>query len=299
MTVNNVAPTVTLHGSTRRSNEGETSTTDSRPPIRATTRSRSDATDCGAGGNEGERPAHVQPDRRRAASTARSRTGPARPQRHGDRLRRRRARQRPLAVTVNNVAPDGHALGASDARSTRADPTYTYTGHRPRQDTFTWTRQAAAPTARKVDGLSARPGHRLLPLHVPGRPASLVGLGDRYDGDGGNDARQPDGHGQQRRADGHLAGRGHGRRGPQHTYSFTTTDPGEDTSRSARPSCGPAAPRSARTTFNPRPGAGSFVCSFPDGPASPTSASRSATPTGPRTATRRGDGQQRRADGQP
>ena len=56
--------------------------------------------------------------------------------------------------------------------------------------------------------------------------------------------------------------------GTSHTYSFTTTDPGEDDVRPAvdrlRPQRHPGRP----DTFNTATGAGSFVCSFPDGPAS-------------------------------
>ena len=69
-------------------------------------------------------------------------------------------------------------------------------------------------------------------------------------------------------------------RAPATRYSFTVTDPGADTfvlvdrlRRQRRP---------GRTdTFNSTTGAGSFVCSFPDGPAARHRQVTSATPTAP------------------
>ena len=57
--------------------------------------------------------------------------------------------------------------------------------------------------------------------------------------------------------------------GTSHTYSFTITDPGADTFvLDATELRRRTAPRSVPTRSTPPPGAGSFECSFPDGPAS-------------------------------
>ena len=55
----------------------------------------------------------------------------------------------------------------------------------------------------------------------------------------------------------------------EHTYSYTITDPGDDTVSSSRPAAAPTASRSAGSdpTATSR---GSFNCTFPDGPASST-----------------------------
>ncbi len=58
--------------------------------------------------------------------------------------------------------------------------------------------------------------------------------------------------------------------GSQHTYSFTTSDPGEDAFALLGASCGSAGSQVGTATFDAATGAGSFVCSFADGPASST-----------------------------
>ncbi len=58
--------------------------------------------------------------------------------------------------------------------------------------------------------------------------------------------------------------------GTQHTYSFSTTDPGADTFTLLATDCGANGSQVGLDTFNTANGAGSFVCSFPDGPASST-----------------------------
>ena len=58
--------------------------------------------------------------------------------------------------------------------------------------------------------------------------------------------------------------------GTSHTYSFTTTDPGTDSFMLDATECGTGGTQVGADTFNPTTGAGSFVCSFPDGPATPT-----------------------------
>ena len=69
--------------------------------------------------------------------------------------------------------------------------------------------------------------------------------------------------------------------GTSHTYSFTTTDPGADTFTLDATECGTGGTQVGADTFDPTTGAGSFVCSFPDGPATPTVSVTSATPTPP------------------
>ena len=53
--------------------------------------------------------------------------------------------------------------------------------------------------------------------------------------------------------------------GETHTYSYTVVDPGADTFVLDDESCGANATLS-NATFNPATGAGSFDCTFPDGP---------------------------------
>ena len=59
--------------------------------------------------------------------------------------------------------------------------------------------------------------------------------------------------------------------GTTHTYSFTTTDPGHDTFVLGATELRRRRHPGRRDTFNTATGAGSFVCSFPDGPASANS----------------------------
>ena len=54
--------------------------------------------------------------------------------------------------------------------------------------------------------------------------------------------------------------------GSNHTYSFTTSDPGEDDFALLVADCGLAGTEVGTATFNTSTGAGSFVCTFPDGP---------------------------------
>ncbi len=56
--------------------------------------------------------------------------------------------------------------------------------------------------------------------------------------------------------------------GTNHTYSFTTSDPGEDDFALLSTDCGANGTQVGLATFSTSTGAGSFVCHFPDGPAS-------------------------------
>ena len=67
-----------------------------------------------------------------------------------------------------------------------------------------------------------------------------------------------------------LSGDGAANEGTSHTYDFLTDDPGEDTFAIVSVSCGAFGTQTGTTVFNPTNGAGSFVCLFPDGPASST-----------------------------
>ena len=58
--------------------------------------------------------------------------------------------------------------------------------------------------------------------------------------------------------------------GTQHTYSFTTSDPGADTFVLDATDCGANGTQVGLDTFNPTTGAGSFDCTFPDGLATST-----------------------------
>ena len=58
--------------------------------------------------------------------------------------------------------------------------------------------------------------------------------------------------------------------GTSHTYSFTTSDPGADSFMLCATECGANGTQVGADTFNTTTGAGSFVCSFADGPASST-----------------------------
>ncbi len=67
-----------------------------------------------------------------------------------------------------------------------------------------------------------------------------------------------------------LTGSATANEGNQLTYSFSTSDPGADTFVLDTTSCGTNGSQIGLATFNSTTGAGSFVCSFPDGPASST-----------------------------
>ena len=65
-----------------------------------------------------------------------------------------------------------------------------------------------------------------------------------------------------------LSGTAAANEGSQHTFDFLTSDPGQDTFTLVSVSCGANGSQVGTTTFNTTNGAGSFVCLFPDGPAS-------------------------------
>ena len=67
-----------------------------------------------------------------------------------------------------------------------------------------------------------------------------------------------------------LAGSASANEGTSHTYSFTVSDPGADDFVLGTTECGANGVQVGGDTFNSTTGAGSFVCSFPDGPASST-----------------------------
>ncbi len=56
--------------------------------------------------------------------------------------------------------------------------------------------------------------------------------------------------------------------GQTRTYSFTTSDPGDEVFALTAHSCGSGGSEVGSASFDPTTGAGSFQCSFPDGPAS-------------------------------
>ena len=89
--------------------------------------------------------------------------------------------------------------------------------------------------------------------------------------------------------------------GSQHTYSFTTSDPGEDDFALLSTDCGLNGTQVGLDTFNTTTGAGSFVCSFPDGPASSTVSVQVEDSDGADSNERHPDGRhrQRRPDGHP
>ena len=68
--------------------------------------------------------------------------------------------------------------------------------------------------------------------------------------------------------------------GTSHTYSFTSSDPGEDDFALLATDCGANGTQVGADTFNTTTGAGSFVCSFPDGRPRASCRSRSRIPTG-------------------
>src|SRR5205823_1052591 len=55
--------------------------------------------------------------------------------------------------------------------------------------------------------------------------------------------------------------------GQTKTYTYSISDPGQDTVQSVATSCGVGGTKSADTHTN---SSGSFSCTFPDGPANPT-----------------------------
>ena len=65
-----------------------------------------------------------------------------------------------------------------------------------------------------------------------------------------------------------LSGTAAANEGSQHIFDFLTSDPGQDTFSLVSVSCGANGSQVGTTTFNTTNGAGSFVCLFPDGPAS-------------------------------
>jgi hypothetical protein len=67
-----------------------------------------------------------------------------------------------------------------------------------------------------------------------------------------------------------LSGDATANEGQNKTYSFTTSDPGDEVFSLDSVSCGTGGNQVGTATFNSSTGAGSFVCNFPDGPASPT-----------------------------
>ena len=168
-----------------------------------------------------------------------------------------------LTVTVNNVAPDVSA-GADDTID--EGDTFTGSGSFTDPGADTWT-----ATVNYGEGAGVQP------LTLVGQTFNLSNLyqqdgtytvtvcvndDDTFDCDSLTVTVNNVAPTVTLSAGNHLAVN----EGSQHTYSFTTSDPGDDTFSVVSVSCGGNGSQVGSTTFNSATGAGSFVCTFPDGP---------------------------------
>ena len=178
-----------------------------------------------------------------------------------------------VVVTVNNVAPVVTLAAGNDLSVDEGSQhTYNFTVSDPGADTFTVVeRRAAVPTApRSARPRSPRPRCGQLRLLLPRRPGQLehvvgAGQGLRRRAE---QHRHPDRDGRQRGPDGDPGRRAttcRSTRAASTPTSFTVSDPGADTFTVVSVSCGANGTQVGSTTTTAS--GGSFVCSFPDGPA--------------------------------
>ena len=184
-----------------------------------------------------------------------------------------------VVVTVNNVAPTVTLVGRQRPVGQR--------GHQPhlqlhdqrsgRRTTFALVSTDCGANGTQVGAatFNTDDGCGQFRLHVPRRPGQLDIVSVQVkDSDGANSNTATQTVTVNNVAPTVTLSAGNDlsvNEGTTHTYSFTITDPGADTFMlGAVRAAAPTAPRSGRHV-NTDHGAGSFVCTFPDGPASTVS----------------------------
>ena len=192
-------------------------------------------------------------------------------------------------MTVANVKPSIVLTGAATADEGDTN-TYSFTVTDPGA-TPTRSRPRAAPTATKVAGsdtFDAGTGAGSFECFFADGPATTNVTATVTDSDGASDTDNqvvivtvanvaPTVT---------LTGDATVNEGSQHTYSFTTTDPGADTFVLDATDCGTGGTQVGPDTFNTDDGCGQLRLLVPGRAGQPRrSASRSVTPTGRRTAT--------------
>jgi hypothetical protein len=179
-----------------------------------------------------------------------------------------------LTVTVSNVAPLVTLAAANDLTVDEGEQrTYSFTTSDPGEDTFALLSTDCGADGTQVgpDTFSTTTGAGSFVCSFPDGPASSTVSVQVEDADGADSNTAT-----QTVAIANVApivtltGALTADEGQTKTYSFTVVDPGADTFVLDDTSCGTGGSQVGADTFSTTTGAGSFVCSFPDGPASPT-----------------------------
>ena len=174
-------------------------------------------------------------------------------------------------VIVSNVAPIVTLTG--DATVDEGESrTYSFTVSDPGADTFVLGATVCGSGGNQVgaDTFNPATGAGSFVCEFPDGPATPTVSVTVSDDDGGSDSDTVDVIVSNVAPIVTLTGDATVDEGESRTYSFTVSDPGADTFVLGATVCGSGGNQVGTDTFNPATGAGSFVCEFPDGPATPT-----------------------------
>ena len=174
-----------------------------------------------------------------------------------------------INVTVANVAPTVTLSGAATANEGDS-VTYNFTTSDPGAEMYTVSGESCG-TGGTLDAstFATATGSGTLTCTFPNGPATSAVSVTVADGDGASDADVINVTVANVAPTVTLAGAAMANEGDSFTYDFTTSDPGAETFVLTDESCGTGSTLDA-STFDTSTGSGSVTCTFPDGPATPT-----------------------------
>ncbi|HKF91159.1 MAG TPA: PKD domain-containing protein, partial [Acidimicrobiia bacterium] len=168
--------------------------------------------------------------------------------------------------TINNVAPTVTLVGANGANEGQLK-SYSYTVSDPGSETFSRDAHSCGANGTLSNGaFNPASGAGSFDCSFPDGPNSSTVSVTISDGDGGSDSDSISVTINNVAPTVTLSGDDHVNEGTMHTYSFTVTDPGQDTFSVLAYGCGTGGTPVAGS-LNTDASGGSFQCSFPDGPA--------------------------------
>src|SRR5215211_7831991 len=168
-----------------------------------------------------------------------------------------------FSLTVNNVTPRVTLVGANSANEGQLK-SYSYTVSDPGSETFSRDTQSCGTNGTLSNGaFNPATGAGSFDCSFPDGPNNSSVSVTISDGDGGSDSISVTIANIAPTVT--LTGGNSANEGQLNSYSYTVSDPGAETFSRDAHSCGTNGTLS-NAAFNPATGAGSFDCSFPDGP---------------------------------
>src|SRR5205085_241952 len=171
-------------------------------------------------------------------------------------------------VTVNNVAPTVAFISAPASANEGQTKTYTYSISDPGVDTITSVATSCGANGTKSNASNTNTSGSF-DCTFPDGPASPPASAQATDSDGdaGNTATQAVSIANVAPTVAFTSAPASANEGQTKTYTYSISDPGQDTITSVATSCGANGTKSNASNTNT---SGTFDCTFPDGPASST-----------------------------